>query len=73
VALRIERLPLFQGQFLLAVGVCAPDDSELYHLLDNAFEFSVFAPGVGEGLVFVQRSWGVSAAERPEVASEVAG
>lgn len=73
VTLRITHLPLFQGRFLLTVSVSADDDSELYHLLDNTLEFSVFAPGVGEGLLVVERRWEAAPFERTETRTEVAG
>lgn len=63
VVLRCANAPIRYGRFLLTVGVCAADDSELYHTLENWLEFSVFAPGNGEGVMIVPQEWTASASE----------
>ena len=62
VSLSLPRLPLREGRFTLSVGISAPEETELYHLLAHWLEFSVFAPALGEGILVAERAWAVEAA-----------
>ena len=64
VRLDLPRLPLREGRFTLSVGISAPDETELYHLLAHWIEFSVFAPSLGEGILVADRTWAVTAEAR---------
>jgi hypothetical protein len=64
VALTIPRLPLQQGRFHLSAGLSTRAETEVFHLLEPAIEFSVFAPTPGEGMVALERDWSVMRGHR---------
>ena len=57
VALTLPHLPLQEGRFAVSVAVRSHDESEIYHHVEAACEFSVFSQSPGVGPVRVEGSW----------------
>jgi hypothetical protein len=69
----VERIPLHEGHFELFAAITSFDESEVFHWLDHAAEFSVFRARPGVGIVAPDAHWTLEAQQIVEGLSTPSG